>query len=190
MRKTLLFLVISIWGGLQVIGQNSLTGYVKYDNAAQTPMKQNTKVHLYQSNPIVDIWVMTDNTGHYEFANIPNGTYQLYATSTRTWGGVNALDAMLILRNFVQMPPLLTGLRLVVADVNRSGGVPNAADEMAIIKRFTNQISSFMPPYVNSPGGPDWYSDTFNLVFTNNTVSIQNLKMLCAGDVNGSYIPF
>ena len=189
MRKTLLFLVISIFWGLQVIGQNSLTGYVKYDNTQQTPMQSGTTVHLKQASPAVDLWVMTDITGHYEFLNIPDGAYTISATSTLPWGGGNAADALLISKHFVGLS-LLTGLRLKVADVNGSGGIPGTVDGLTICRRFVGQISSFLPPNVPIPGGPDWYSDTYNLVFSNNSVLNQDLKVLCAGDVNGSYIPF
>jgi hypothetical protein len=83
---------------------------------------------------------------------------------------------------------MLTGLKITAADVN-GNGIPNSADALAVSRRFVGQIPNFLPPNVSVPGGPDWYYETFSVVVDGTANKTQNLFALCAGDVNGSYIP-
>jgi hypothetical protein len=73
----------------------------------------------------------------------------------------------------------LTGLRFRAADVNASNSV-NASDALVINRRYSNVISTF-------PAG-EWVFDTATIV-TNGSAITRNLKAMCYGDVNGSFIP-
>jgi hypothetical protein len=120
-------------------------------------------------------------------------------STLKAFGGINASDALGILRHFVQIPPLLSGLNFICADVNGSGGIPNSTDALTVSRRFVNQIPAYTPPYTPSPGGKDWYFAKTNVVVppipattvnvtgtANQTIDIQ---ALCGGDVNGSNVP-
>lgn len=157
---------------------NSLSGYVMYKNSSNTPMHDSTFVFLKQNN-VVFATDTVDSTGYYEFNDIPAGTYVVSAGCIKKWGGGNATDALLILRHFVGMQPQLSGLNLVVGDVNQSGGVPASVDALAVSRRFIGMISSFAP-------APDWYSTKHTKTIAEGDTLTQNIMMLCAGDVNGS----
>jgi hypothetical protein len=142
---------------------------------------------------------ITDAAGHYEFNNLDLGTYTMEFSTLKAFGGINASDALGILRHFVQIPPLLSGLNFICADVNGSGGIPNSTDALTVSRRFVNQIPAYTPPYTPSPGGKDWYFAKTNVVVppipattvnvtgtANQTIDIQ---ALCGGDVNGSNVP-
>jgi hypothetical protein len=170
--------------------QQNLDGYVYYKNGYNTGLN-GVAVKLY--NISSGIIVTTDTTGpnfnstgqpgYFAFTNVPTGTYQLQASFNGTWGGNNATDALLVqlyVVNPVTYP--LTGLNLLVADVNGSGP-PNPVtglDALYIKLRTVGAINSY-------PAG-DWK-------FDNPTVPVspvlfsQNIMGLCVGDVNGSYIP-
>ncbi len=172
---------------------SDLSGYVIYKNPS-TPRKldDSTTVQLWQGTTLAYSATLNPVGGQYMFTGLNNGTYTLKAipsTPSKKWGGGNANDALAILRHFVQMPPLLTGLNLKAADVNGSGGFPNAADALAVSRRFVGQITNFMPPNVQPPGGPDWYFEDFTITIDGTANQAQNLYSLCAGDVNGSYVP-
>lgn len=159
----------------------TITGIVVYNNLAQTPMDF-TEVILSDMNGTQVASVMTDGTGHYTFENVPLGIYQVKALGyPGVFGGINAIDALNILKHFVGMS-VLTGVNLLAGDV--SGSVPfmvNSVDALMVQKRFVGMITSF--------NIGDWVSETHALNITEVTTYTQNIKVLCAGDVNGSFTP-
>jgi hypothetical protein len=173
-----------------VIGQTgSISGSVLYKNYLSSQITSNCVVQLYQGTTLVTS-VPVNNTGWYSFTNIPVGTYTIKAYCSGPVGGINALDALIVLTNFVNYPNLiLTGLNAIAADVNGSGGFPNSTDAITIIRFFTAQIPNYLPPYTPQPGGSPWVSESFPLTLSSGQAVIQNIKVLCRGDVNGSYIP-
>ena len=154
----------------------SVNGKITYNNLAETPIN-NTTVNLKQNNTIVAS-TTTDAAGHYSFTNLANGTYQVEPGISKTWGGGNALDALMIMRHFTQISTL-SGLNLLAADVMNAGAV-NSVDALYVMKRFTLYINSF-------PVG-DWISNKPSVII-NNDVQVVDVKASCYGDVNGSYTP-
>ena len=182
-RGGLMSLGLLLMMGLSLYGQNSIvSGHVMYKNLANTALKDSTFVYLKQGN-IVIATDTVDSTGYYQFTNIPAGTYTVRSFSIKKWGGCNSTDCLLILRHFVGLQPQLTGLNLIAADINQSGGVPASVDALGVQRRFVGMISNFLP-------APDWYSTVHTLVITSGDTLIQDIRMLTAGDVNGSYIPW
>ncbi|MEZ5198459.1 MAG: T9SS type A sorting domain-containing protein [Bacteroidales bacterium] len=96
-------------------------------------------------------------------------------TPADAWGGVNSTDALLILNHFAHIDTL-EGMELAASDVNYSQTV-NGTDALFVMKRYTDMISSF-------PSG-DWLYNTENFLINGNQV-INDLAMLCFGDVNSS----
>jgi hypothetical protein len=149
---------------------------VRYDNSASTPLT-NTGVVLKLNGQNIQT-VITDANGHYEFTGLQAGTYTLEAHSSKPWGGVNASDALLIMKHFAHLA-FLTGLSREAADID-GNNVVNAIDALMVSKRFTNLIANFV--------SGDWK-------FESHTISIDvmdatmNIKGICNGDVNNSYLP-
>ena len=93
---------------------------------------------------------------------------------------MNATDALAVSRHFVNLAPL-TGLRLIVGDVNAQFG-PTATDAFLIAQRFAGLITSFVIP--------DWVMERDTIVFTSDVLYSREYLALVSGDVNGSHIPY
>ena len=155
-----------------------LTGIVSYNNLSWTPLSSVTVRLLSYPSLVQEATVVTNAQGSYSLSGYTNGNKTLQLQTTRTWGGVNATDALLANLHFSNAQPL-SGLRLKAGDVNASGTV-NASDALVISRRYANVINSF-------PSG-EWVFDTAVLNLNGAAVS-RNLQGLCYGDVNGSFFP-
>jgi len=153
-----------------------LTGIVSYNNLSWTPLSSVTVRLLSYPSLVQEATVVTNAQGSYSLSGYTNGNKTLQLQTTRTWGGVNATDALLANLHFSNAQPL-SGLRLKAGDVNASGTV-NASDALVISRRYANVINSF-------PSG-EWVFDTAVLNLNGAAVS-RNLQGLCYGDVNGSF---
>jgi PKD repeat protein len=159
-------------------GYSDVYGKVSYFNSVNSPL-DSVLVYLKSGTTVVQT-NMVDPDGDFHFTNVSPGTYSLEAFSGKGWGGANATDAMLVLKHFVNISSL-SGLKLKSANVDNSVMV-NSLDAMLISRRFTGSLSSF-------PSG-NWAFEKPVFVFNGNGDITQNIKALCYGDVNGSYIPF
>lgn len=154
-----------------------ISGQLTYRNAFNTAVG-GTKVYLKTLlGAIVDSTVTLSN-GNFRFYNTPPGTYVFKVKVTKPWGGVNSADALLVTKYFVTIITL-TDLYLAAADVNNSTSI-NSIDALLISKRFTGVISSFALS--------DWLYMA-DVIILGAIPLVHNLKVICAGDVNGSYIP-
>jgi parallel beta-helix repeat protein len=154
-----------------------LGGTVKYANAGANPMK-NAAMVIKDFGGTTVASTTTNTSGVYSFGTIPAGNYQMTITPSNAWGGVNSTDALLILNHFAQIAPL-TGMPMAAADVNVSSTV-NGTDAMFVMKRYSGMIGSF-------PSG-DYLYHSEELIVNGNQVT-NNLRMLCFGDVNATYLP-
>ncbi len=164
--------------GFVTIGNcSNLEGNMTYDNTVSTPMNNSTALLKQGANTVYQ--VTTDISGHFLFANLANGLYTTAGASSKAWGGVNASDALVILKYFVGQTTL-TGIRLAAGDVDGSGYV-NSSDALSAAKRFIGITNSF-------PVG-DWVFEKFSVQINGTGNVTQNMKSLVFGDVDGSYIP-
>jgi hypothetical protein len=167
-------------------GAGNLTGYVHYNNAYATGLNGVTITLIDNATGVIAATTISgpnttngsNDPGYYSFANLPAGTYHLMAGYAGTWGGNNATDALIVQLNVISLYPLQY-LRLVAADVNSSTTI-SGLDALYIKLRTIGSINSY-------PGG-DWKFTDTTFVFST-PVPALNIKGLCVGDVNGSYIP-
>lgn len=157
---------------------SSVSGQFFYPNQDTTPLS-NTILYAENINGWIQDTSGTDNNGDYFFTSLPLGSYSLIADINKTWGGVNANDALMIMMHFANMTTL-TGLPLLCGDVDHSGFV-NTVDALMCAQRFVGMINSF-------PSG-DWANEIDTLVVDGTTPLVYNFKGLCFGDVNRSYLP-
>lgn len=155
----------------------NLSGMISYGNEFATPLS-NISIQLSASGIIVDTTV-TDSNGYYAFDSLEPDTYNLHVLNEISWGGVNAIDALLVLKHFTGLTQL-NPMQLLAADVDASGYV-NSTDALLIARRFTGIISSF-------PAG-DWVFETATLSIPQPGNYQQNLQGLCTGDLNTSFLP-
>ncbi|MCX6269858.1 MAG: carboxypeptidase regulatory-like domain-containing protein, partial [Bacteroidetes bacterium] len=156
-----------------------ITGQVVYDNPAKTPLN-NVTVELLDSLNQLLLTGQTDPSGFYRFTGISPGTYHVRASSAAPAGGINAVDALAVIRHFTGLS-VLTDLKLLAGDTDASGYV-NAIDALLIQKRFVELISSFT--------AGNWKFEEKTIVLTTpGTTRTCNINGLCTGDVNASFIP-
>jgi len=156
---------------------NAFNGRLTYNNSSNTVLR-NTKVFLQNNFGATLDSTITNATGDFSFTGFTNGIYQIQAAPHLIWGGVNATDALGVVRHYTNYV-LLHGLRLKAADVNGSNNVNNT-DALLITRRYSNLVPQFNV-------GP-WLSENPSLQAVGVPIS-QNLMALCYGDVNGSYNP-
>jgi uncharacterized protein (TIGR02145 family) len=156
----------------------SVAGKLTYDNLQNTPLEFSTIYLKTLTGMIVDS-ATTDHFGNYFFCNVPGGSYKLKAATSKPCGGVNSSDALVALKHFAQMITL-TGLPFKAADVNGNSYI-NSVDALLIAKRFVNLITAF-------PVG-DWSFEEPEVTISGASNQTVDIKGLCTGDPNGSYIP-
>ncbi len=179
MKKLFLLLLFPcLLVSLNLKAQFSISGSLNYFNYPSTPLK-NCMLYLLNGNDTVGI-CSTGSTGQYVFANIAPGVYHVKVSCNIMFGGSGgATDALMILRHFVGLPPLLSGLKLAAGDVDASG-FTGVADGLMIERRFVGLCMAF-------PAG-NWIFEDPAIQVVNSNITL-NIKGLCYGDVNGSYIP-
>jgi hypothetical protein len=155
----------------------SLSGLVQYDNGLLSPVS-NTEVYLTDFTGTKTDSTTSNLSGSYLFDLIDPGNYVYHITPLKPWGGVNATDALKILRHFAQLETL-SGLKFIAADVNNNHNI-NSVDGLLIARRFVGLTNTF-------PTG-DWYSESDTLEIGTTQVT-QNIRAICFGDADGSYIP-
>ena len=160
---------------IAVLNCNRITGDLRYDNTNQTPLA-GVPVHLKTLLGNIVASDTTDSAGVYDMAGYTNGNYVLDALVNYNWGGVTSADALLVTRAFNALISM-SALRLKAGDVNMNNST-NGSDALLINRRVTGVINSFVAgnftnnlPSVNVLGNP----------------LVSNLRVLSAGDVNGSY---
>ena len=172
-------------------GGYRINGNFTYDNLSNTIL-DSLEIFLMLNGSKVDS-IQTNTNGYFEFNNVPNGSYNITATTHKFWSGVNSTDAVKVKRHFAGSELLTSSIRLHSADVNKSYGI-NTTDAVKITRRFVGSDTSFTRGdwVFEKPFG----GDTINVsVYFNDTVIVngnnitQNFKGLCEGDVNASNSP-
>jgi hypothetical protein len=166
------------------LGEDTLYGYVYYENANNTPLN-GVQLTLWNDGvPVFETYSFNDieggnGVGYYEFAGI-NGTtpFNLTADYGAPWYGANATDALKIeleVVNPLDTAYLVTDVQLEAGDVNASGTL-SATDALWVKQRAISMVGFF-------PAG-DW---AFAEMIT--TAGPYNVMTLNYGDVNASNTP-
>ncbi|MCX6271845.1 MAG: cohesin domain-containing protein [Bacteroidetes bacterium] len=158
-----------------------ITGLVKYDNSFLTPLGNVWVIRKTSSNVVIDSTLTQIGVGDYWFRCLTGGTYNLSARTTIPWAGtaVNASDALMVAQTAVGQITL-SALRTKAADVNNNGAL-NATDALIIMRRFVGLIPSFSIA--------DWQFETIPAAVVSSGEVTRSFFAICAGDVNGSYLP-
>jgi uncharacterized repeat protein (TIGR03803 family) len=160
----------------------SVGGMLKYNNVQNTVLDL-VKVIL-MCNAVPADSVLSNTSGYYEFAGIPNGEYTNQFRCTKSWSGVNATDALKVQRHLAGLDLFTEPVRLLASDVNKSGSI-STTDVLKIKRRAVGMDDSFT--------SGDWVfakpTVGGEIVAVNGDNVTQDFYGLCAGDVNGSKIP-
>ncbi|MHC1708146.1 MAG: choice-of-anchor I family protein [Bacteroidales bacterium] len=154
---------------------HTFAGTVVYDNSLSTPMS-NSVIKLKQGSSVIHE-TTTGGSGEFSFTTLNEGNYVVEIATHVNWGGVNATDAQLIIKQFTGSANLLV-FRQKAGDVNVSSYL-NSADALLLAKRFTGLVNSF--------ASGDWLFGRTTLVIDGMHSPSGTIKSLCFGDVDGSY---
>jgi hypothetical protein len=163
----------------------ALSGNVYYGiTGTSKPMQTNTNV-ICTPGPTVP----TGAGGAYTIRPLANGNYGLSGSTTKPYGGLQALDAIQVQR-FVAGAITFTNLQKRSADVNKSSSVQNL--DATFIRRRVSSIA--VPQWI----APDWIFDgpfgtppalqDYPVTISGSNVTLL-FRTVCSGDVNGSYSP-
>lgn len=155
----------------------NIFGRISYLNTDNTPINDAT-IQLADTGISIAGEDITDGTGYFEMQEIREGKYGLTLSTNKTWGGGNAIDALMIAKHFAGIS-LLGSVEEGAADVNASGFV-NSVDAQLTATRFVNLIDDF--------AAGDWYFHTADSIDLRSD-TVLAVRSLCFGDVNGSFIP-
>lgn len=155
-----------------------ISGVVVYQNNANTPLAGVKIVLKLGCCTLVDS-TLTAADGSFSFPDLQPGNYTLTASKTGGWGGSNSDDALHILKAFVNMVNLNL-LQIKASDVDMTDNI-NAVDALLVAKRFVGIINSFTIP--------DWRFEVPVVSLTGSQNLNIQVKGLCSGDANGSFVP-
>lgn len=159
------------------IGFQKIQGYVRYRNSANSPL-QGVTVKLRLGGGIVTT-TTTGANGYYSITGIAPGNYYLSCSYNGLWGGSNASDALLIMKYFTESESL-DALQIKAADNDVTNFV-NSVDALNVMRRFVGVLQNF--------NQTDWVFESPQINLPNSTIVNQNIRGLCTGDVNGSWLP-
>lgn len=156
-----------------------VSGTLKYANTDQTPLPNSTVELWNETGTIMLDFASTNNLGYYEIDGVISGNYILKASTAILPGGVN-IDDLWDLYDFLDTGlPVLTGIFWLAGDFNQDGILD--IDDLWDVFEFLTDGSTptnYIPWVFENPA--------FNL--NEADVSV-NVKGLCSGDVNASFIP-
>jgi hypothetical protein len=157
----------------------TIQGKVEYENSPLTDL--NSVIVICKDNAGNLISKDTTNTtGDYSL-NSTDGIFNLTVECPKPWGGVSLADVIRI-RQHLAFILTMTPLQVITSDVNESSSV--ALNDAILIR----QKLAFIP----TPNWtvPDWVFETATVTIApGGGVTTKNIKGLCSGDANGSYVP-
>lgn len=157
----------------------TIQGKIEYDNAAGTDL--NNVIVICKDNAGKLISKDTTNaTGDYSLKST-DGIFNLTVECNKAWGGMSSADVIRIRQHLVFVITL-SPLQFIASDVNESATV-SSQDVIYIRQKLV---------FLNPPQWtiPDWVFETATVnISAGAGVTTKNIKGLCAGDSNGSYVP-
>ncbi len=156
-------------------GSYTISGTVKYDNAATTAINTQT-VELYNTVPALVATTATDASGNYSFTGIADGDYTVTPDIGLAWNHATAMDVTLY-KQHILTEISLTGLKLISGDVDGNTSL-NTIDLTTDLQRIVAMTSSFAVG--------DW-AYTSGAVTVSGADETVNISTICYGDANVSY---
>jgi len=127
------------------------------------------------------LYSATTNAAGYFEIYVPNGSYYLYAATTKIWLGPDGADVTQIRRYIAgSLSSVNSPIRLLSADVTQDGSI-DGADVIALRRQIAHNTPN--PNYK----APDWIFQNPSVVVSCGDLPNKNFTGLLSGDVDGSY---
>ena len=182
----------------------TVSGNVSYAFNQTNNQMHNVEVKLVGAQTYIGYTALSGN-GDYVIPGVVDGTYTVYLSSPKPWGGVTSTDITLIGNHYRARNPIpLVGIKRLAADVveNSSAAEIDATDRAKVNSKRLNASIPFETGNwvftksvdINHAGPTYNYSHAGNTAFSNITIIVpesdlpnQNFSALCYGDVDASY---
>jgi hypothetical protein len=156
-----------------------ISGRVYYPFGTKKVSMDTVKIYLKNEAGVVLQTTKSDTGGLYSFSNIEAGKYIIDAMLVRATGGINPQDALLTNRYYIGLSQFKDSFFMSSADVNNDGKILST-DAFAINRFYIGTITKF------TAGA--WLVEKGTVTVTNADV-VYDFRVLCFGDVNGSFNP-
>ncbi|NVO18046.1 MAG: HYR domain-containing protein, partial [Bacteroidetes bacterium] len=170
---------------------SSVSGTLKYNNAAKTPM--NNVTLSINTNPVTTS--TTDANGYYIFNNLLPGTYTISVTTNhKDVGGINSTDAGAV-NTWSTMGGQIEYVKFMAGDVATTFNFINSTDALRIQRYFVHGEALDRSPWSYWKKGVTVTSNNsvmptdFNVTVSGTNIINFDLLALCSGDYNGSMVP-
>ncbi|MBP7496148.1 MAG: immunoglobulin domain-containing protein [Bacteroidales bacterium] len=156
----------------------NIEGFLTYGNSNKTPLV-NDSLFLVNNEGNVLRSTITYTDGYFKFSNLKSGTFFLKYKIFRNCGGINPVDALFINKYFLGIYKFTDYIKQLAADVLADSKIL-PTDALYINRYFLGIIKRFTPN--------EWVIYPNEILIDNKDVFL-DIKAICVGDVNGSYIP-
>jgi hypothetical protein len=157
----------------------TVQGKVEYANSVLTDLNGVTVTCKDNAGTFISSAV-TNATGDYSL-NTVDGISNLYVNCTKVWGGMTGSDVIRIRQHLVFVLTM-TDLQILASDVNESSTI-TGQDVIYIRQKLV-----FIDPPQWTVG--DWVFEPAQVnIAPGAGVTTKDIKGLCSGDANGSYVP-
>jgi hypothetical protein len=183
----------------------TVSGYVSYAYNNTNKWMHNVEVKLEGAQTYIG-YTASNGNGYFEIPGVPDGTYTVYLSSPKPWGGVTSTDITLIGNHYRARNPIpLVGIKRLAADVvanSTAATIDNGnLDKNMVNSKRLNPAVQFQTgnwvftkaDMIDQAGPTYYYSRAGNTAFSNIEITVfngnvtQDFKSLCYGDVDASY---
>jgi hypothetical protein len=157
----------------------TIAGKVEYENTAATDLNSVIVVCKDNSGNLISKDT-TNSSGDYSLKSV-DGVFNLTVECSKPWGGVTLGDVIKI-RQVLALIGSFTPLQTIASDVNESSTVT-----LSDVIYIRQELALLNPPQWTAPS---WVFETATVSIAPGAgVTTKNIKGLCSGDANGSYVP-
>jgi len=156
----------------------TVSGSISYANGASTALSSINVTLMDGAIPVATD--VSDGSGDYEFADVPDGSYHIESTTSKPTGGLSMNDVQFARQYVTNQPPgnSLSGLHLQAGDVSTDGNL------------FMNDVLAMWQEVTFNPPGftPFWIFEEPTVIVSGASVT-EDFQGISAGDTDGSYVP-
>ncbi len=156
----------------------TVSGTLNYANASNKIMNH-CIIIFKDANSVEQGRDTTDSNGNYSVSGLTDGNYKITITTVKPAGGYNSIDIYLIRQKLAGLISF-SSIQQKAADINNNSSL-SSLDVLPLRQKIANLVC------------PNWLIP--NYVYYPNSCTISgadvtlNIRSLCGGDVNGSFIP-
>ena len=157
----------------------TVSGTMTYTNG--TPMDAVT-VNLDDGSDAIIATDVTDAAGYFEFLDITDGNYTYQSSTTKMWGGLNVVDIIFMrIKLANNTPPVWDP---IMSDLAGNVNIPTGLNVVDLLMMQLRAGNLTAPAW----NADDWLFEPVPVTVAGGNL-VQDVRSICGGDVNYSYVP-